>query len=86
MKKESIKNSNKVSVTFEMPAEIQAETLALVGDFNDWDLEKTPLKRRKDGTWARTLRLAPGAYRYRYLADGATWHNDWLPMPTSRPA
>lgn len=76
MKKDPIANSAKISVTFEMPAEIQAESLTLVGDFNDWDASAAPMKRRKDGTWARTLRLAPGTYRYRCVADGATWYND----------
>ncbi len=76
MKKDPVAKSTKVSVTFELPADIQAETLALVGDFNDWDVNATLLKRRKDGIWAKTLRLAPGAYRFRYLADGTTWHND----------
>jgi len=77
MKKKAIKNSRKVSVTFEMPAEIEAKTLALVGDFNDWQENATMLKRKKDGTWAKTLRLEPGTYAFRYLADGTTWHNDW---------
>jgi len=77
MKKEAIKNSSKVSVTFEMPGEIGAETLALVGDFNAWDQAATPMKRRKDGVWAKTLRLEPGTYRFRFLADGANWHNAW---------
>ncbi len=76
MKKTSIANSTKVSVTFEAPAELRAETLAVVGDFNDWDEDAAPLKRRSDGTWAATLRLAPGVYRYRYVADGAAWYND----------
>ncbi|PKO21603.1 MAG: glycoside hydrolase [Chloroflexi bacterium HGW-Chloroflexi-1] len=77
MKKEAIKNSGKVSVIFEMSAEIEAETLALVGDFNDWDQTATLMKRRKDGSWARNLRLDPGTYRFRFLADGVTWHNAW---------
>ena len=77
MKKVPIKNSDKVSVTFEMPADVEAETLILTGDFNDWGEKETQLKRRKNGTWACTLRLAPGTYTYRYLADGEVWHNDW---------
>jgi 1,4-alpha-glucan branching enzyme len=77
MKKTLIKNSEKMSITFEMPAEIEGKTLSLVGDFNNWDGNKTQMKRRKDGTWAFTLRLVPGTYRYRYLADNAIWHNDW---------
>ena len=60
-----------------LPAEIEAETLAIVGDFNAWNRTSHPMKRRKDGAWARTLRLAPGVHHYRYLADDAIWYNDW---------
>jgi len=76
MKKDPIANSTKYSVTFEAPAEIQADILALVGEFNDWDATAALMKQRKDGVWAKTLRLAPGAYSYRFLADGHIWHND----------
>ena len=76
MKKDPIANSTKFSVTFEAPAEIQAESLAVVGEFNEWDAAAAPMKRRKDGTWAKTLRLDAGTYIYRFLADGQVWHND----------
>ena len=76
MKKDPIANSTKYSVTFEAPAEIQADTLAVVGEFNDWEAVGAFMKRRKDGVWAKTLRLEPGTYSYRFLADGHVWHND----------
>jgi 1,4-alpha-glucan branching enzyme len=76
MKKDPVANSTKISVTFEALAEIQADTLALVGEFNDWDATAALMKRRKDGAWAKTLRLEPGTYSYRFLADGQVWHND----------
>jgi 1,4-alpha-glucan branching enzyme len=76
MKKDPVANSTKISVTFEAPAEIQAESLAVVGEFNAWDATAAPMKRRKDGVWAKTLRLDPGSYCYRFLADGQVWHND----------
>lgn len=76
MKQGPVQNSNKISVTFEMPADIQAATLSLVGDFNDWDPAAAPMRRRKDGTWAKTLRLAPGIYHYRFVTDDGIWYND----------
>ena len=76
MQKDAVATSKKVSVTFEMPAEIEAESLAVVGDFNDWDVSATLMQKRKDGSWSKTVRLDPGAYRFRYLADGREWHND----------
>ena len=41
-----------------------------------WDAAEGQMKRRKDGIWARTIRLAPGTYRFRYIADGGVWYND----------
>jgi 1,4-alpha-glucan branching enzyme len=76
VKREQVAKSNKWSVTFEMPAEINAEELAVVGDFNDWDAIEGQMKRRKDGSWAKTIRLAPGTYRFRYVAGGGIWYND----------
>lgn len=76
MKKDPIARSTKVSVTFEMPADIQAGTLSVLGDFNGWDAASGLMKQRKDGTWAKTIRLAPGAYRFRYLASDGAWYND----------
>jgi 1,4-alpha-glucan branching enzyme len=76
MKKDPIANSTKYSVTFEAPAEIQADILALAGEFNNWDATAALMKRRKDGVWAKTLRLEPGTYNYRFLADGQAWYND----------
>ena len=37
VKRDPVAKSNKWLVTFEAPAEIKAEELAVVGDFNDWD-------------------------------------------------
>ncbi len=76
MKKDPVANSSRTSVTFEAPAAIETETLAVVGDFNDWDPNAALMKRRKDGMWSKAVRLAPGTYRYRFLADGHVWHND----------
>jgi 1,4-alpha-glucan branching enzyme len=66
----------KTSVTFDLPA-IEADTVAVCGDFNDWSHESHPLKRRKDGSFAATVRLGPGRYHFRYLIDGRHWENDW---------
>ena len=76
MKKERVANSAKISVTFEMPSDIQAETLAVLGDFNNWDTDSGLMKRRKDGVWAKTIRMNPGTYHFRYLASDGTWYND----------
>ena len=63
-------------MTFEAAGEYKADTIAVVGDFNKWDGSATPMKRKKDGVWSATVRLDPGSYRYRYLADGQCYFND----------
>ncbi len=69
----------KVSVTFEMPGNgLQAENFAVAGDFNKWSTSANPMKKQKDGTWATTVSLGPGIYRYRFVADGGKWYNDPL--------
>ena len=71
------KTASKCSVTFRIPAGIAAESISVLGDFNDWDPQAHQLKARKNGTFSTTLSLATGqVYRFRYLADGGTWLND----------
>jgi Carbohydrate-binding module 48 (Isoamylase N-terminal domain) len=66
-----------VDVTFTLPTEVHADTVALVGEFNDWSAEDAQLERDSDGSWRATVALEPGrSYRYRYLLDGQRWEND----------
>jgi 1,4-alpha-glucan branching enzyme len=66
-----------VEVTFTLPADLHAETVALCGEFNDWSAEDIWLERGGDGSWQATVALEPGrSYRYRYLLDGQRWEND----------
>ena len=75
--KEYTKTGRSCRVTFELPTEIEAEQVSLLGDFNDWDPSARQLKRRKDGSFATTISLKPGQdYRFRYLLDGSRWEND----------
>lgn len=69
---------NKARVTFELPADAAQESVYVVGDFNDWDKEATPMKHVKGrGVWKAQLSLETGKqYQFRYLIDGTDWHND----------
>lgn len=64
-----------------------AKRISLVGDFNHWDLAATPMKRRKDGSFAATLELECGrSYQFRYCIDHTSWENDaqadaYVPSP-----
>lgn len=77
LKKKSVKGTSKVSVTFETKAFEHAGRVTLAGEFNDWNPDATPMKRRKkDAAWATTIRLEQGAdYQYRYVVDGE-WVSD----------
>lgn len=67
-----------VDVTFTLSAEVQAGTVALCGEFNNWSAQDTRLERGGDGSWQATVALEPGrSYRYRYLLDGQRWENAW---------
>jgi len=65
-----------VDVAFTLPADVDADSVALCGDFNDWSAEATALERGDDGTWRVSIPLEPDrSYRYRYLLDGERWEN-----------
>jgi hypothetical protein len=54
----------------------RAASVALVGDFNDWDPARTPMRAARGGVWAAVIPLAPGRYRYAFLVNGAEWRAD----------
>ncbi len=55
----------------------QASNVSLVGDFNDWDMTKTPMVRSATGgLWTVTLPLRAGRHLYAFVVDGSTWTND----------
>jgi 1,4-alpha-glucan branching enzyme len=79
LEKKTLKTKPKVTkVTFYAPASIKAETIHLVGDFNNWEETATAMKQGKDGRFSVTLELDKGKeYQFRYLVNGTEWHNDW---------
>ena len=48
----------------------------LAGDFNQWRTDQLKMVRQDDGYWVLKLGLAPGEYRFRYVADGF-WYTDF---------
>ena len=87
MAAKQVVKADTVEITFTLPAEVEADTVALCGEFNDWSVETITLERDEDGAWQVTVALEPGrSYRYRYLLDGDRWENAWdadgyLPNP-----
>ena len=51
-----------------------ADTVALAGNFNDWDPEKY-LMTRRNGVFSLTVALTPGQYEYKFVVDGK-WEMD----------
>ena len=47
----------------------QAARVAVVGDFNGWDISATPAKRQPDGTWTTFVSLPPGRHVYSFVVD-----------------
>ncbi len=57
-----------------------ARTVSVVGDFNDWDANATPLREAADaGVWTITVPLAAGRHQYVFMVDG----NRWTPDPAA---
>ncbi len=48
----------------------RVENLSLVGNFNHWNPEHDFLEKGEDGIFRLRLRLKPGEYVYKYVADG----------------
>ncbi|HTL96484.1 MAG TPA: isoamylase early set domain-containing protein [Gemmatimonadaceae bacterium] len=54
-----------------------ASSVALVGDFNDWQRGATPLRPAgAAGVWAVSLPLPPGLHQYAFIVDGTRWTPD----------
>ncbi len=76
--KRFLKSQPICKVTFYTAKELEAETVHLVGDFNDWDEQATPMAGLKDGRFKVTLELdTEKEYQFRYLVNKSEWHNDW---------
>ena len=80
IKKQYLKSKSMCKVTFKLPKEAvpDAQTVNIVGDFNRWSREETPMKRLKNGDFTVTLELETGReYKFKYLIDDVRWENDW---------
>ena len=57
----------------------EAQRVAIVGDFNAWDANATPLEWDADnGVWSAFLPLTPGRHEYMFVVDGREWVTDPL--------
>ena len=52
-----------------------AESVALAGDFNNWDSGTAKLVNN-NGIWSIDLKVKPGRYQYAFVIDGKKWIAD----------
>lgn len=79
IQKKYLKSKPVCKVTFTPPAACcdGATTLALVGDFNNWNAAAHPITQLKSGVYKVQLDLATGKiYQFRYLINGTHYAND----------
>ncbi len=78
IKKKYLKSRPVCKVTFQLPkGNGRVQDAFVVGDFNNWQTDATPLKRQKDGKLAATVELESGReYQFRYFLNGEKWAND----------
>ena len=77
LKKQYLKSRPVCKVTFQLPAEVEAESVVIVGDFNNWQQDATPMAQLKDGRFKAIIELENDSeYQFRYLLDGTQWVNE----------
>lgn len=87
--KQYLKTKDVCRVRFKVQKDVigTAETVNLVGDFNNWDESSGAMKKLKSGDFSAVLDLElERAYQFRYLVDDSRWINDenadiYLPSP-----
>ncbi len=79
VQKQFLKSKQACKVTFSLPKEAAngATDVKLLGDFNNWEVEKAIAMKPKNGEYLATLELETGKeYQFRYLIDNKIWEND----------
>ncbi|MCB9201802.1 MAG: isoamylase early set domain-containing protein [Flavobacteriales bacterium] len=70
LEKKALKSKpiTKVSFKIESPG---SNEVSLVGDFNNWDSQATPMKKLKGGVFKATVDLSnESQYEFKYIVDG----------------
>ena len=61
-----------------------AANVSVVGDFNNWDAQATPMKRTPTGgTWSVAVPLPAGRHVYAFVINGANGTTQWVADPTA---
>ncbi|MBI5666004.1 MAG: isoamylase early set domain-containing protein [Nitrospirae bacterium] len=81
LKKQYMKSTPVCKVTFRLPKDAapDANTVSVVGEFNDWNMSEHRMKKLKNGDFTATVELPCNReFRFRYLIDSCRWENDWF--------
>jgi len=68
------KKTKRRKITFSFESS-DAKEVILMGDFNNWNPKKHPMKKDENGKWTKAVILPPGQYEYKFLVDGQ-WEED----------
>jgi 1,4-alpha-glucan branching enzyme len=83
IQKKYVKTRDVCKVTFKIPAselpeELEVETVAVIGTFNDWNPNTHPMKLTKKGVFQTDIDLEPNqTFAFRYIANGQVFFNAW---------
>ena len=83
IKKTYVKSRKTCKLTFkvppdQLPEDIDVRSVSLVGNFNDWDPEATPMEQLKSGAYKAAVDVEPGSVvEFRYMANGEHFFNAW---------
>ena len=79
IKKQYLKSKPVCKLTFKVTKEEaqSANTVAIVGEFNEWNKDAEPMKKLKSGDFTQTLNLETGKeYQFKYLINDTIWANE----------
>ncbi|MEZ4673278.1 MAG: isoamylase early set domain-containing protein [Caldilineaceae bacterium] len=77
IKKQIVKSSSQVKLTFVQPYDESKPRTFVVGDFNDWTPAINPLVKRSNGTASASITVKAGeCVRFRYYTEDGAWFND----------
>lgn len=77
LKREAIKGSNQIKITFVIPNNADQPRISVVGDFNNWDPKETIFVKRQNNTRSVSATVDAGQrYHFRYYAADGSWLND----------
>lgn len=65
-----------IELALKMP---DAQSVAVAGTFNNWDVKGIPMRKDALGGWRATVMVPPGRHEYRFVVDG-----QWVSDPNAK--